>query len=112
MKFAHQALVGSRLFDRVEVLALNILDQSYFERSLIGDFADDCGHTAQACSLRCAPSPFAGEELIARSDSSQHQRLNDSAPLDRLSELRQGLFGKMSARLIGTWFDQINVYEL
>src|SRR5580704_5835409 len=112
MKFAHQALVGSRLFDRVEVLALNILDQRYLERRLVGDFADDCGDTAQACSLRGAPSPFAGEKLIARSNSPQHQRLNNPAHLDRLSELRQGLFRKMSARLIGTWLDQINVYEL
>src|SRR5579859_3530460 len=112
MEFAHQALIGSSLFDRVEVLALNILDEGYFERSLIGDFADDCRHTAEACSLRCAPSAFAGEELIARSNSSQHQRLNDAAYLYRLSELRQGLFRKMSARLVGTWLDQINVYEL
>jgi hypothetical protein len=112
MKFAHQALIGAGFFDRVEVLALNILDEGYFERSLIGDFADDRGHTAQACPLRCAPSAFAGEELIARSNSSQDQRLNDAAYLDRLSELRQGLFRKMSARLIGTWLDQINVYEL
>src|ERR1700724_3507402 len=112
MEFAHQALVGAGFFDRVEVLALNILDQGYFERSFIGDFADDRRHTAQACSLRCAPSAFAGEKLIARSNSPQHQRLNNPAHLDRLSELRQGLFRKMSARLIGTRLDQINVYEL
>src|ERR1700730_14452362 len=111
MKLAHQALIGAGFFDRVEILALNILEQGYFERSFIGDFADDRGHTAQAGSLRCAPAAFAGEKLIARSNSPQHQRLNDPAYLDRLSELRQGLFRKMSARLIGTWLDQINRYE-
>jgi hypothetical protein len=100
MKFAHQALVGARFFDWVEVLALDILDQSYLKRHLIGDFADDRRHTAEACSLRCSPAAFAGKKLIARSDSPQNQRLNNPAYPDRLGKFCQRLFPKMSARLI------------
>jgi hypothetical protein len=86
MKFIRQTFVGARLFDRVEVLALNIFDQGYLERRLIANLTDDRGHAAQAGSLRRAPSTFAGEKLISRSDAPQYQRLDDSTNADGLSK--------------------------
>src|ERR1700739_828805 len=65
MQFAHHALLGAGFFDWVEVLALDILDQSYLKRRLIGDFADDRWYTAEACSLSRAPAALAGKKLIA-----------------------------------------------
>src|SRR5260370_238611 len=86
MKFIRQTFVGPRLFDRIEVLALNIFDQRYLECRLVANLTDDRGNAAQAGSLRRAPSTFAGEKLISRSDAPQYQRLDDSTPLDGLSE--------------------------
>src|SRR5260370_829168 len=86
MKFIRQTFVGARLFDRVEVLALNIFDQCYLERRLVANLTDDCGHSAQSGSLRRAPSTFAGEKLVTRSDSPQYQRLDDSTNADGLSK--------------------------
>ena len=39
--FVDQALIGLRLLDRVEVLALDILDQRDLERLVVAELADD-----------------------------------------------------------------------
>ena len=87
MKFAHQALKGARLFDGVEVFALNIFDERDLQRGLVGDFTNDGRYAAQAGPLRGAPAPFAGQKLKARADAPQDERLNDAADLNGLSEL-------------------------
>src|SRR5260370_42114902 len=76
VKFICQTFVGARLFDRVEVLALNIFDQGYLERRLIANLTDDRGHSAQAGSLRRAPSTLAAENLLTPSTSPQNTRLD------------------------------------
>ena len=63
VKFIDQALEGPRLFNRVEVFPLNILNQCYLERRFVADFSDDRRYSVEAGALCCAPSPFASEEL-------------------------------------------------
>ena len=61
-----QALIGLCFLDRVEVLALDILDQRDLERLLVAEIADDGGDFVQPRPLRRAPAPFAGDDLEAR----------------------------------------------
>ncbi len=56
--FAGKPLIRLRLFDRVEVLALDILDQRDLERLRIVEVADDDGHLMQPGPLRRTPAAF------------------------------------------------------
>ena len=58
-----QAAIGARLFDRVEVLLLDILDQRDLVSRGIVEFAHKRGNLVQPRALRRAPAPFAGDEL-------------------------------------------------
>ena len=62
-----ESAVRVRFFDRVQILALDVLDERHLEqrRSSPGDVADDDRHLEQAGALRRAPAPFAGDDLVA-----------------------------------------------
>ena len=60
-----ELLVADRLLERVEVRALDVLDDREFERLLVADVMDDDRHLVQAGPLRRAPAPLAGDDLVA-----------------------------------------------
>ena len=90
--FVDQPLIGLRLLDRVEVLALDILDQRDFERFVVAELADDRRDFVQPRPLRRAPAPLAGDDLEAVAVRADDDRLDDAARLDRGGELVQRLF--------------------
>ena len=57
------APVAARLLDRVEVLALHVLDDRDLERLVVGDLDRHDRHVVQAGALRRAPAPLAGDDL-------------------------------------------------
>ena len=69
-------------FDRVEVLALEVLDDGNFERVAVVALADD-GRNGRALQRRAsAPAAFAGDELVsvvaaADDDRDQYAVLGD-----------------------------------
>ena len=52
--------------DRVQVLALDVLDQADAERGLVGHVAHERRHLLEAGHARRAPAPLAGEDLVLR----------------------------------------------
>ena len=54
-----------RLFQRVQVLALDVLDQGHFQCGLVRHVADQHGYTRQAGQLASTPAAFAGNDLVA-----------------------------------------------
>ena len=65
-----EALIRERLVDRVQVLALDVLDERELEQLLLGALrhvAHDDRHLQQAGALRGAPAPLAGDDAIGRS---------------------------------------------
>src|SRR6185295_14955132 len=97
--------VGLRLLDRIEVLALDILDQGDLERLLVAELADDGGDLVQPRALRRAPAPLAGDDLEAVAVRANDDRLDDAARLDGGGELDQGLLLEDAARLAGMRLD-------
>ena len=101
-EFLHQAAIAARFFDRVEVLALDVLDQRDLERVAIGEIAHHDRHFVQLRLLRRAPAPLAGDDLPlaglgamrAHQDRLQHALLHDG-----LRELAQLLLVERRARL-------------
>ena len=56
---------GERLFDRVQVFALEVLDEGKLELVAIGDLADDDRDPLEPGELRGAEPPLPGHDLIA-----------------------------------------------
>ena len=99
--FARKPLIRLRLFDRVEVLALDILDQRNFERLRIVEVADDDGHLMQPGPLRRAPAAFTRDDLIIVTVRPDDDRLDQSARGDRGGEFVEQRIVEMATRLIG-----------
>src|SRR4051812_46013000 len=94
-----EPFIGLGLLDRVEVLALDILDQRDLERLLVAEFAHDGGDFVEPGALRRAPAPLAGDDLEAMTVRTDDDRLDDAARLDGSGELDQAFLLEDAARL-------------
>ena len=66
LKPLDQIAIATRLFERIEIGALDILDQRDLEMLLIGQIAHDDGQRMHAGPLRRPPAPLARHDLVAR----------------------------------------------
>ena len=94
--------VAVGLLERVEIGALDVLDDREFERLAIADVDDDDRDVVQPGALRRAPAPLAGDDLVgvgdARNGPHDH-RLDDAALADRSGELVELVFAERLARV-------------
>src|SRR5579875_1111458 len=101
-------LEALRFFDRVEVGALDILDQVGFEDLLIVEVYDGDGYVLQS-GLACRTQPaLAGYQLIALADLTYHQRLQHAMRADAGAQRRQLVIVESFTRLIGIALDRLN----
>ena len=94
--------VALRFLERVEVGALDVLDDRQFERFAIADIDDDDRHFVQAGALRGAPPPFAGDDLVGVGDARHRpddHRLDDAALADRGGEFVEFVVAERFARV-------------
>src|SRR4029077_15333973 len=111
LEFVGERLIALRLFERVEVGALHVLDDGDFERLAIADLDEEHRHVVQARALRRAPAPFAGDDLVLidRAAHRAHQdRLNDAALADRRHKLLELGFREGAARVARIRFDEFD----
>ena len=92
-------MIGLRLFDRVQILALDILDQRDLKRLGIVELADDDGNLVEPGALRGTPAALAGDDLIALAVRPDDDRLDQPARCDRLGEFLQRRLAEVAARL-------------
>ena len=97
--------VSERFLDRVEVLALEVLDERELEHLAVGRGAFDDGSLGQPGQLRCAPTAFTGDELVHPADDPDDQRLDDALFADGIGELRQCRGREIFPRLERTRLD-------
>jgi len=89
-EFADQPLQRLRFFQRVEVLALDILDQRHGDDGAVVQFAHHHRHLGQAGQLGGAPAAFAGDDLVtAAAVGAYHDRLDHALGADRVGQLVQ-----------------------
>ena len=82
LEFLDQARDALGLFERIEVFALNVLDQRQRQGGLIRHAAHQRRDGIEACTLRCAPATFAGDDFEAAAVDRAHQdRLHDALGL-------------------------------
>ncbi len=80
-----------RGFDRIEIFALDILDQGQFQHPRIGDVLDHDGYFRQASQLRSAPTAFTGNQLKSALMSTNNQGLDDPVRSYRSGEFLQAV---------------------
>ena len=74
---------------RVEVLALEVLDERELELIAIGELADDGRDAIEAGGLCRAQPPLAGDELVAVDRLGDEDRLEDAVLRDARVQRRQ-----------------------
>jgi hypothetical protein len=109
VEFVGETLKGARLFDRIQVLALQVFDERHLERDFLGDLANDDGNARERRPLGGAPAAFTGDQLVAKPNPPDYERLDDTAGTNRPGELLESLFAKAGTRLIGARVDEIDV---
>ena len=109
MKFIGEALECMGLLDRVEVLALKVFNQGHLESHGVRHVSNDNRNAGKTGFLSCTPATFAGDELVAGSDSAYDEWLNDSARLDRSRKFFERFFAEAGSRLIWARIDQVDV---
>ncbi|MNM79664.1 hypothetical protein D3C81_916040 [compost metagenome] len=103
-----QALQGHGLLDRIEVLALDVLDQRHGDRRLVADLAHQRRNAFQAGQLAGAPAAFAGDDLVALAiDRAHHDRLHQPLAADRVGQLLECLRVHVAARLVLATLQQV-----
>ena len=88
-KTVDQLTIGQSLFDRVQVFALDILDNRNFQHFNIVKFPDHNGNFMQSSDLRGAPAAFACNNFVLPvcPDRPNDQRLHDAFLANRLGQL-------------------------
>src|SRR5947207_6707106 len=77
-----QLAIGARRLDRVEILALQVLDQRQLELLAIGKLANDRRDPLEAGHPRGTDASLAGDELITVDRLGHEDRLDDAVLLD------------------------------
>src|SRR6202044_938024 len=82
--------VAGRFLERVEIGALDILDNGDFERLAVAGLDDDDRDIVAPGPLRSPPAALAGDDFVSVGDTGDRaddDRLDDPALLDRSGEL-------------------------
>ncbi len=92
LELVEQALHGHGFFDRVEALALDVLDQRQSQGHFVGDLADHRRDDIELRQLGRPPATFAGNDLVALLvDGTHHDRLHDPLGTNRVGQFFQCL---------------------
>ena len=109
-KFVDQSRQRLRFFQRIEVFALDVLDQRHRDDGAVVDLAHDHGHIGQAGELRGAPAAFAGDDLVFVPAGFAHDDgLDHALRLDRLGQFGQPLRIHAGARLVTARMQQADL---
>ena len=100
LELVDQALQGHRLFQRVEVLALDVLDQRDRRRGLAVDVLDHRRDRIQPGDLRRAPAPLAGDQFEVTALAAHHDRLHHALGADGFRQFVESGLVEMLAWLV------------
>jgi hypothetical protein len=101
-EIVEELLVRGSLFERVELLAVQVLDQGVSEELVVLSLLDDRTDLGQPGALAGPPPPLTHDELVPTGPGrADDHRLEQADFADRLRELLKGLFVEGPPRLPG-----------
>ena len=95
------------LFDRVEILALDVFDDGQLGHLAIVDVADLHRHLLPVGGLGGAEAALAGDQLVAVADAADHQRLQDAVGANAVRQVGDLGFVERLPRLIRIGDDRL-----
>ena len=91
VEFLDQAVESCRLLERIQIFALDILDQRNRRRGFGIQFTNHRRHLLQTRQLRRTPATFTGDQLVMISFRSKDYGLHDTLRTNRISQFLQRL---------------------
>ncbi len=107
-----QTGVGLGLFDGIETLTLEVLDERHLQHVLVGRLADDDGQQLEAELAGGSEAAFPGDEFQLVIHPADDQRLDDAVLADGLHELAELVGLELLARLQRTGNDLVRRHAL
>ena len=101
-EIADQCAIPFRLFERIEIGALDVLDDRKLQRFAVSGLDDDDRNLVQPGTLGRPPPPFAGDDLIHvgnAAECARDDRLNDAAFAQRACQFIKLSIGKHPPRV-------------
>ena len=99
MEIVHEPAIRVRFLDRIQVFALNVLDERDRQQLVFRNVSNDHGNFEETDALRRAPATFAGHDLVAAVDAPDHDRLDDAVGPNRARQVIDPLVVDVRARL-------------
>jgi hypothetical protein len=94
--------------ERVEILALDVLDQRHRDRAVIGDIFDDDRDAVETCHLAGTPTPFTGDDLVTTGrPGPDDDRLHHPLSPNRRGQFLQTRVVDVPPRLQGSAMDGV-----
>ena len=107
----HQPSIPVRFLNRVQIRALDILNQGKFEGLVVVNLFYANGNLLKTSSLRGLPAALTGDDLISAIGHLPYKnRLKQTILFNRSSKFLYFLFFKLSSRLIGIRSDSIDLH--
>ena len=104
-EFVDELAIGIGGLDRVEILALEVLDEGELELIAIGELAHESRDAIEAGGLRRPKPPLTGDELVAVDRLGHEDRLEHAVLRDARRERREAVRIEPLARLMRVGLD-------
>ena len=107
-----EGAVACSFLHGVQVLPLEILDQSHRHGFLVGQFPNHHRHFVHAQHSRCTPAAFAGDDLIIQPQRTHQNGLDHAVLLNRIRQCLNGFIAELFAGLVPIGFQFRNAERL
>lgn len=108
IEFLEQLLIGRRLFERVQLHPMDVLQEGVPQHRVVRGLADNGWNRREPGLLASAPTTLTHDDLILvhpRLQPTHHDGLHQAEFLDGVHQLGERLFLEDVARLLGIRFD-------
>jgi len=106
-KLLGQTLVGRRLLNRIESLALEVFDEGQLQNFLVACLSDDDWCFGETDFQGGAHAPLSGDQFVFSAGDADDERLDDAALANRFDQIAELIVAELCPRLQGAGNDLV-----